>query len=320
MGHAWSCQSFPLSGDMLHSCTGVARAADVPTAACAHVQDQPGWLDTFSALPRGDLLPGWQRRSRSHLPFLLSRTGSTGSTGSAGAAAAGCGCGTRRCKRSSCSSSPRHAAHLHSTLAASQGAQGRCKTASSATEHCRGCYVAHFGPRAALHSRRARSGGGLGRSSPCGRLSRLLCRVPASTLPAGAHQAALHSQARQQTARTALHCTKDCTAVRPAQRTHPATGMWASDGVRAAVELTGRACIASAVGGGAPKLVGALPVHAVDPALIEVDQEDEVVPEHAQAVQRGHLHAHRCVSGRSYPSSQPSRMQDLATSLNGMQL
>jgi len=40
---------------------------------------------------------------------------------------------------------------------------------------------------------------------------------------------------------------------------------------------------------GAPKLVGALAVHAVYPALVDVDEEHEVVAEHRQPVQQRHL-------------------------------
>ena len=38
-----------------------------------------------------------------------------------------------------------------------------------------------------------------------------------------------------------------------------------------------------------PKLVGSALVNSVGPALVDVYQEDEVVPEDAEAVQPGHL-------------------------------
>ena len=45
-----------------------------------------------------------------------------------------------------------------------------------------------------------------------------------------------------------------------------------------------------------PELVGSALVDAVHPALVDVDQEHQVVPEHAQPVQCGHLHAQYMVT------------------------
>ena len=45
--------------------------------------------------------------------------------------------------------------------------------------------------------------------------------------------------------------------------------------------IAGQTCI--------PKLISAAFVHSVRPALIDVDKEHQVVPEHTEAVQPGHL-------------------------------
>ena len=38
-----------------------------------------------------------------------------------------------------------------------------------------------------------------------------------------------------------------------------------------------------------PKLIGAALVHPVSPSLVDVDQKDEVISEHTEAMQPGHL-------------------------------